>query len=374
MEFKRRTPYYHKHAALNAEFADRIGYAAAINFGSVRAEHQAARNAVGLFDVYSQYLLEVTGPDAVEFMQWLTVNDMARVPAGGAVYTSICNEAGGMIDDLLIYRLTEKCFRMAPTPSRFAIVHKWLESHAGDKRVTIINYGPRFAYISVQGPNSRALLSKLTDADLSPTALKYFRFVFDTVAGVPDVMISRTGYSGELGYELFYSAEYAEYMWDRLMEAGTDLGVKPCGLGSLATLRMEKKFPLYGLDLSQANSPVEAGLEWTIRPDKGDFIGRDVLLSQMKEGPSRRLMLISVEGLGAAVAIGDAVTVNGRAAGAVTSVAQGYTVGKTLAQAYVASEFAEDRQPVTLEGKGGRLEATLHAAAVYDSDRARARS
>jgi aminomethyltransferase len=372
--FKRRTPYFHKHAALNAEFADRIGYAAAVNFGSVAAEHNAARAAVGLFDVYSQYLLEVSGADAVPFLQGLIVNDLARIPAGAAVYTSVCDEGGGMIDDLLIYRLSENRFRIAPTPSRFLVVHDWLVSHAGDHRVTIVNYGPRFAYISVQGPNSRALLSKLTSADLSPTGLKYFRFVFDDVASVPAVMISRTGYSGELGYELFYSAEYAEYMWDQLIEAGTGLGAAPCGLQSLATLRMEKKFPLYGLDLSTANSPVEAGLEWTIRPDKGEFVGRDMIVRQLEEGPPRRLMLIAVDDLDAAIAIGDPITVNGRTVGDVTSVAKGWTVGKALAQGYIATAFAEDLQPVTLEGKSGRLQGTLHRNAIYDPDRTRARS
>ncbi|AZO07895.1 glycine cleavage system aminomethyltransferase GcvT [Mesorhizobium sp. M3A.F.Ca.ET.080.04.2.1] len=374
MAMIRRTPYYHKHAAAGAEFVDRIGFAAALHFGSVEAEHIAAREKVGLFDVYSQYFLEVTGVDALRLMQKLCVNDIGRMRPSGVVYTSLCNAEGGMIDDLLVYRMAEDTFRVCPTPSRIVAVEAWIREVAGDLRVQLINYGARFGYMSVQGPNSRALLSRLTDADLSAAKLKYFSFVIGELAGIPEVMISRTGYSGELGYELFYPSEYAEHVWDRLIEAGTDVGVRPCGLGSLATLRMEKKFPLYGLDLSTGNTPVEAGLEWTVRLDKPEFIGRDVIARQMEEGPSRRLMLIAAADLDVPLEIGADITVDGRKAGTVTSVAKGFTVRKALAQGYVISELAKDGQQVVVEAKAGPSQAVLHGEALYDPNRERARA
>ncbi|PAQ07634.1 glycine cleavage system protein T [Mesorhizobium temperatum] len=374
MAMIRRTPYYHKHAALGAEFVDRIGFAAALHFGSIEAEHIAARENVGLFDVYSQYFLEVTGPDALNVMQKLCVNDIGRVGPSGVVYTSLCNAEGGMIDDLLVYRMADDTFRVCPTPSRFVSVEAWIREVAGELRVEVINYGARFAYMSVQGPKSRALLSRLTDADLSASKVKYFRFVMGDLAGVPDVMISRTGYSGELGYELFYPSEYAEHLWDRLIEDGADLGVKPCGLGSLATLRMEKKFPLYGLDLSTGNTPVEAGLEWTVRLDKPDFIGRHVIARQMEQGPPRRLMLVETADLDVPLEVGADITVDGRKAGTVTSVAKGFTVRKALAQGYVISELANDGQQVVVEAKAGASKAVLRSEALYDPNRTRARS
>jgi aminomethyltransferase len=228
--------------------------------------------------------------------------------------------------------------------------------------------------MSVQGPRSRELLSRLTDADLAGANLKYFRFFIAEFAGVPDVMISRTGYSGELGFELFYPSEYAEHVWDRLTEVGADLGVKPCGLASLATLRMEKKFPLYGLDLSTGNTPVEAGLEWTVRLEKPDFIGREVIARQMENGPSRRLMLIEANDLDVTMEIGSDINVGGKKVGAVTSVAKGYTVRKALAQGYVQAEFAQDGLSVVVQRKAGANTAVLRRDAVYDPDRSRARS
>ena len=374
MAMLRQTRYYHNHKALNAEFGDRIGYAAAVNFGSVESEHNTARKSVGLFDVYSQYVVEIRGVDAPKFLQYLCVNDVLKVPLNGVCYTSLCTAAGGMIDDLLVYRVAEDVYRVCPTPSRLIVVENWLKEHAADYRVEIINYGARYAYISIQGPNSRELVSRLTDADVSAGALKYFSFTHGDVADVPNVMISRTGYSGELGYELFYPTEYAEHVWDRLMEAGSDLGVAPCGLGSLASLRMEKKFPLYGLDLTPDNSPVEAGLEWTVRLNKGDFLGREVIARQMAEGPERRLMLLEVADIATTLRIGDAIMVGNTKVGEVTSVAKGYTVGKSLAQGYVSAKAAVQGAPASIQTGEGNHQAVMHAEAIYDAKRERARS
>jgi aminomethyltransferase len=370
----RRTPYYHKHAALGAEFVDRFGFAAAHNFGSVEREHRAAREAVGLFDVYGQFIIDVQGRDALALVQHVIVNDAARLKDGGGLYTSVCNQAGGIIDDLTLFRVDSRRFWFCPTPSRVAVIESWLNSQRGSFEVSIVNLGYRYAYLSVQGPNSRTLLGRLTDLDLSTASLPYYSFRPATVADVPGSYVSRTGYSGELGFELFYPSEYAEHLWDRLVEAGQDLGVTPCGLGSLASLRLEKKYPLYGLDLTEAINPIEAGLGWTVRLDKGEFIGRDALAAQKAAGPAQMLALLVGEDLAAQFAIGETVMRDGTAIGRVTSAAQGYSVGRGLAMALLSAASVEHEAAVSVTRPDGTtLPAAISTKAVYEPDRARLR-
>jgi aminomethyltransferase len=372
MTFKRHTPFYVQQAALGAEFVDRFGFAAAYRYSSVEAEHVAARGAVGVFDVYGQTMIDVQGEDALTFLQWVTVNDIAKIAPGGAVYTSLCNETGGMIDDLTIFRLSPAHFWLSPTPLRVSVVAEWLKTHRGEWRVSIVPLGYRNAYLSIQGPNSRTLLERLTSADLSDVALKYFRWIWGTVASVPDTVISRTGYSGELGYELFFPAEYAAHMWSSLFDAGADLGIKPCGLGALATLRMEKKYPLYGLDLNEEVTPYEAGLGWTVKLAKGDFIGRSVLEKKRAAGVRKQLVQLVFEDLAGEAAIGDTVLSGGRQVGRVTSVAKGYSVGRMLALAYVATEQAVEGSKLVLVDKASREHpVTLAVTPIYDPEKQR---
>lgn len=349
MTFKRHTPFYREQVALGAEFVDRFGFAAAYHYGSTKAEHNAAREHVGVFDVYGQTMIDVQGPDALALLQWVTVNDIAKSAVGGVIYTSICNERGGIVDDLTIFRLGPSHFCLSPTPSRVSVVAAWLERHRGDRQASIVPLGYRNAYLSVQGPRSRTVLQRLTDADLSAEALKYFRFVWGTMAEVPGTMISRTGYSGELGFELFFPIEYAAHMWSALFAAGADLGIAACGLGALVTLRMEKKYPLFGLDLTEETTPYEAGLGWTVKLGKGDFIGRAALETQGAAGVQRHLVQLACSGINAKVAIGQPVLAGKEVVGKVTSVAIGHTLDRTLALAYLPSEQAFEGTSVVID-------------------------
>jgi aminomethyltransferase len=228
--------------------------------------------------------------------------------------------------------------------------------------------------LSLQGPRSRETLAKLTDADLSTEALPYYRLTEATVAEVPTV-ISRTGYSGELGYELYYPRDYSEHMWDAVLAAGDEYGVIPAGLGALRTTRMEKKYPLFGLDLSEGNTPVEANLGWTVRPGKGDFIGRETLVRQKEEGTERLLVGLEFADLSFLPAPGDAVSSDGQDVGKVTSADRGWWLGKSLAMGYLGARAAKagTQVVVTSATSGESYPATVHTRAFHDPEMARAR-
>ncbi|HXP75348.1 MAG TPA: glycine cleavage system aminomethyltransferase GcvT [Stellaceae bacterium] len=379
MAARKHGPYWHQQKALGAEFADRIGFDAAVRYTTTEAEHLATRQAAGLYDVYNQVMVEVCGRDAMKLLRQILVNDVARIGDGKVLYSSLCKPDGGMVDDLTCYRQSATHFQLSPTPSRVDRVVAWLGEHGAGMDVVVTNLGAGLAFLSVQGPASRDILRKLTDADLSTAALPYYSFTHAAVAEVPRVMVSRTGYSGELGFELFYPGEYAEHMWDAVMAAGTPLGLKPCGLGALRTVRMEKRYPLYGLDLDESTSPLEAGLGWTMHFNERDFVGRDALARQRAQGVARKLVLIEFADLGAVPATGDEIRRGAERAtiGKVTSAEPGWHLRRALALGYVGAQHALDgtKVEVTLKAKGGAgLPGTIRLAAPYDPERKRARA
>lgn len=374
MTLIKHSPYHHKFVERGAQLVDRIGFAAPLLFTTTEEEHLATRNAVGIFDVYYQVALEVTGRDAEDFLQASLVSDVSKQNTGQVVYASVCNEAGGMIDDLTCFRIAKHHFWLFPTPSRVTALLDVLRARGAAMNVSVTNLGYKNAFISIQGPRSRELLGQIASGDISSAALPYFTFAWMTVADVPDVMVSRTGYSGELGYELFYPVEYAEHMWDRVFEAGADLGVTACGLGALRSLRLEKKYVLYGLDVNEMTSPIEGGLAWTVKLQKPDFIGKDALDRQKREGVARRLVLIEFETLEAVPAIGASISVAGKEIGNVTSADRGYSIGKALAFGRIDSSFAKQGQSVTVSGPNGALAGVVHLKPVYDPEGERVRS
>ena len=370
---RRHTPYYHQFVALGAEIVDRIGFDAAYRFSTVQEEHIATRTAAGMYDVYYQGAVDVKGRDAEAFLNSVLVNDVRRLTDGGVLYSSVLNEAGGMIDDLTIFRFSAEHYWLCPTPSRVDRVVAHLTEQADGRLAYITNCVPGTAYLSVQGPHSREILASLTDIDLSTEALPYYRFSRGTLAEVP-VVLSRTGYSGELGYELFYSRDYADHMWTALLDAGEPYGLKPAGLGALRSVRIEKKYPLYGLDLDETTSPYEAGLGWTVHLDKGEFIGRDALLRQKADGLARTLVGVAFDGLGFLPKAGDPVTLDGRSVGKITSADTGYTLERTLALAYLEPAVADGATVEVTTEDGSTAAGRVHHAALYDPSRSRARA
>jgi aminomethyltransferase len=290
------------------------------------------------------------------------------------LYTSLLNQAGGMIDDLTIYRLGPEHFWLVATPSRADLVERLLCEHAREMRAYVTNLVPGTAYLSIQGPNSRALLARLTEADLSSGSLPYFRFIHAVVAEVP-MVLSRTGYSGELGYELYYSRDYAEHVWDAVLETGADLGATPAGLGALRSVRIEKKYPLYGLDINDTTTPWEAGLGWTVDFDGREFAGRDTLLRQRDAGVDRRLAGLALPDLSVdPPRPGSGLEYAGSAAGTVTSSDRGYTLGRTLALGFVAPSVVEGSVVSVAAGDGQLSSATVTFEPFYDPRGERLRS
>lgn len=280
-----------------------------------------------------------------------------------------------MIDDLTCFRLSATHFQLCPTPSRVDRITDWMTEQAGHYDAQVTNLGAGRAFLSIQGPRARDILAALCATDVSADRLPYFSLLLTTVADVPQTLVSRTGYSGELGYELFFPREYAEHMWDSVMAAGRPQGLLPCGLGALRSVRIEKRYPLYGLDLDETTSPLEAGLDWTVRFGERKFIGRNVLLRQRERGVGRKLVLIEFSDLAFVPPIGSAIKVGADVVGRVTSADKGWYLRRALALGYVASAHVMEGAAVTVQSNtdDAHGNGVMRLQAPYDPLRARAR-
>ncbi|KJJ95767.1 hypothetical protein UB44_22235 [Burkholderiaceae bacterium 26] len=369
----KHTPYFHRLVAAGAKLQDRGGFATPNFFTSIQDEHMAVRERVGMFDVYYQVGVEVKGRDAEKLLQHVLVNDVRRMKDGDVLYSSVCNDAGGIIDDLTCFRFAADRFWLSPTPSRVQAVVEAVERCMGTLSVTVTNLGYSNAYLSIQGPRSRELLAKLTDADLSTSAVPYFSFTRGTVAQVPNVVISRTGYSGELGYELFYPVEYAEHMWDAVAAAGAEWEIRPCGMKTMRSLRIEKMYVLYGLDITAETDPISAGLGWTVRFDDRDFVGKAALEQIKERGPQSRLCLLDTGAI-RPIVHGEPVLYQGSQVSTVTSGDPGFLLGKTFAFTYLPTGLSKEGTQVQIEIKDQAepVSATVLRKAPYDPDRIRA--
>jgi len=368
----KHTPYYHRLAHAGAQFQDRGGFATINYLTSIEDEHRAVRERVGMFDVYYQVAVEVKGRDAESLLCRALVNDVRRLRDGAALYSSICNDAGGIIDDLTCFRFSGSRFWVSPTPSRVTVVTAFLEGLAGDLNVAVTNLGYSNAYLSVQGPRSRDVLAKLTAVDLATSSLPFFTFVTGKVAGIPEAVISRTGYSGELGFELFFSVEYAEHVWDAVTEAGAPYEIRVCGMKTMRSLRIEKMYLLYGLDISTETDPLSAGIGWTVRFDDRAFSGRTALEKIAAAGIKRKLCLLDTGGFHPIVH-GENVLVGGETVATITSGDPGYSLGKTLAFAYLPLALARPGTEVRVVVKERETQVVAHVLtrAPYDPERKR---
>jgi len=282
-----RTPLYEAHVDLGAKIVPFAGYAMPVQYPTgIRREHEAVRAAAGLFDVSHMGEFLVTGQDAEEFVSWITSNDPRALDVGDAQYSVMCHEDGGVIDDLLVYRLGEDRFRLVVNAANRAKdwQHCTTESERFDVRLEDESDG--IALIALQGPVAQGILGPLCTDPIDP--IGFYQFRQGHVAGAPCV-ISRTGYTGEDGFELYLPGARAAAVWNALLEAGAAAGLIPAGLGARDSLRLEMGYALYGNDLDDETTPLEAGLGWLVKLNKGDFIGREALARQKQDGTSRRL-------------------------------------------------------------------------------------
>ncbi|GAA1890101.1 glycine cleavage system aminomethyltransferase GcvT [Streptantibioticus ferralitis] len=367
----RRTALDAVHRALGATMTDFAGWDMPLRYGSERDEHNAVRGTAGLFDLSHMGEITVTGPQAGEALDFALVGHLSALAVGRARYTMICTADGGILDDLIVYRLGEAEFMIVANASNAQVVLDAVTDRAKDFDAEVRDDRDGYALIAVQGPQSPAILKSLTDADLD--GLKYYAGLPGTVAGVP-ALIARTGYTGEDGFELFVSPADAEALWQALTEAGQPYGLVPCGLSCRDTLRLEAGMPLYGHELTTALTPFDAGLGRVVKFDKpGDFIGRQALEQaavQAEATPPRKLVGLVAEGRRVPRA-GYPVTVEGgRVIGEVTSGAPSPTLGKPIAIAYVDAPHAAPGTPgVSVDIRGSHEPYQVVALPFYKRQR-----
>ncbi|WP_440086943.1 glycine cleavage system aminomethyltransferase GcvT [Streptosporangium sp. LJ11] len=330
----RPTPLRGVHESLGATLTDFAGWLMPLRYGSESAEHNAVRQAAGLFDLSHMGEIFVTGPQAAEALDYALVGHLSALEPGRARYTMIVDAEGGVLDDLIVYRLAPAEFMVVANASNYPRVAAELTDRAKGFDAAVDDRSERYALVAVQGPRSAEILGALTDADLD--GLKYYAGLPAVVAG-REALVARTGYTGEDGFELFVAAEDAEPVWAALTEAGAPHGLIPAGLSARDTLRLEAGMPLYGNELSAGLTPFDAGLGRVVRFDKpGDFVGRAALESRKDVPPSRRLVGLIATGRRVprhgypVVVVGDGTVV-----GEVTSGAPSQSLGRPIAMAYV---------------------------------------
>ena len=348
----KRTPLHAAHVAAGARMVPFGGWDMPVQYTGIVEEHRTVRSAVGLFDVSHMGEFEVEGPGALAALQHLTTNDVAALQVGQIQYSLLCYPNGTIVDDLTVYRVSDDRYML--TVNAGNIDKDWAHvtqstEHARDvEDARWRNASEGTGLIAVQGPKAEALVGRLADRDV--TAIGYYRFARGTLSDVP-TLISRTGYTGEDGFELYAPADRTERLWTELVSAGRADGVAPIGLGARDTLRLEMKYVLYGNDIDETTNALEAGLGWVVKPAKGDFIGREALEKVRAAGVQRKL--IGLEMTERAVARhGYPVQKDGRAVGIVTSGSYGPSVDKYIAMAYVETALAGIGTELAVEIRG----------------------
>jgi len=357
----KRTPLYDRHREAGAKIVDFAGWEMPVQYAGVIEEHRAVRTAAGLFDVSHMGEIRVKGSGAEAFLQRLTPNDVSKLVPGRAHYSGLLTERGTYIDDLLIYRLAADDFLVVVNASNAPRDYEWIASRVEGDDAEVTDESDRYALLALQGPKALEILAPLASRDVS--GLKYYGFAEGEVDGAP-ALISRTGYTGEDGVELYLSPEDAPRIWRRLLESGAS----PAGLGARDTLRLEAAMALYGHEIDETTTPFEAGLDWVVKLGKGDFLGRDALAAQKAEGLARRLVGFEVQGRGIARQ-GHGVVSEGGKAGDVTSGTWSPTFEKALGMAYVPSALAAVGTPLTLDVRGRSLPAVVVETPFYRRSR-----
>ena len=315
---------------------DFAGWLLPVQFSGLIEEHTAVRERAGLFDVSHMGELAVRGRDALAFLQHVTCNDVARLAAGRAQYTALTTEQGTFVDDLLIYCRGDGDYLLVVNAANTANDLAWLVRHAEPFRAELADESDAWAQLAIQGPLAAHVLRPWLADEAS--GLRPFRFVERTVERAP-CLVSRTGYTGEDGFEIYAPAEAAERIWDALLAAGSECGLVPVGLGARDTLRLEARLALYGQDIDDTTTVIEADLSFIVKPDKEEFLGRDVLVAELARGTRRRLVGFELRGRGIA-RHGHRALWQGRAVGAVTSGTHSPTLGKSIGLAYLPIEIA----------------------------------
>jgi aminomethyltransferase len=357
----KRTPLHQAHVKAGARMVPFGGWEMPVQYAGIIEEHRAVRSAVGLFDVSHMGEFEVEGPGALAALQRLTTNDVAALAPGQIQYSVLCYPNGTIVDDLTVYRLAGDRFMLTVNAGNIDKDWAWVTEHGAG--ATWRNASAEMGLIAVQGPKAEALVGRLADHDV--TGIGYYRFAAGRVAGA-GTLISRTGYTGEDGFELYVPPGETERLWTALLDAGRGDGAQPIGLGARDTLRLEMKYALYGNDIDETTNALEAGLGWVVKPGKGEFIGRAALETIRAAGVARKL--VGLEMVDRAVARhGYPVLHDGRRVGVVTSGSYGPSVDRYIAMAYVETPLAAVGTGLAVEIRGQAKAARVVRTPFYPS-------
>lgn len=359
-----RTGLYNAHLRSNAKIISFAGWEMPIQYTSVRSEHNAVRNDVGIFDVSHMGEILISGPDALPNIQQLVSNNVAKIKPNRAIYTGLLYPEGTFVDDLLVYRLSEDTFLLVVNAANTKKDFDWINDHLTGN-VTCENVSDQYSQIAVQGPQSLLVMQSLTKTDLSK--IRYYRFRQAPIAGANGI-ISRTGYTGEFGFEFYFDVSKSDVVWDAVLEAGQDYNLKPVGLASRDTLRLEAGMALYGNDIDDKHTALEAGLDWTVKFTKGDFIGKSALQKQRETGLNRHLIGFELLERGIPRK-GYKITANDTQIGEVTSGTMSITLNKPIGMGYVKSGFEEIGSKISVIIRGKHIKAKVVPMPFYSRTR-----
>jgi aminomethyltransferase len=363
MENLKKTPLNKAHRDLGGKMVDFGGWDMPVQYSGVIAEHLRTRTHSGLFDVSHMGEFWVEGEDAIKFVNRITTNDVTKLVDGQAQYSALTREDGTTVDDLLVYRFDEGKLLLVVNATTTEKDWDWIASHLKDENITLTNVSKDYCQIAIQGKDAVGILQKLTDEKLDE--IKYYHFTVGKVDGV-DAIISRTGYTGEDGFEVYADEKYAEQLWNKFLEVGnfgTETGILPCGLAARNTLRLESAMSLYGHEISDEITPLEANLGWICKLNK-DFLGRDALAKQKEKGLTRKLVGFEVTDKGIARDDFD-VYINDKKVGKVTSGSPAPFLKKNIGLAFVPSEFANVGQEIKIDVRGKHLTAQIVPLPFY---------
>ncbi|MCS6934173.1 MAG: glycine cleavage system aminomethyltransferase GcvT [Chitinophagales bacterium] len=344
------------HQALGAKMAEFAGYFMPIVYSGINEEHRAVRERVGVFDVSHMGEFILRGTHALDLVQWITTNDASKLTDGKVQYSCMTNLQGGIVDDLLVYRLSEREYMLVVNAANIAKDWDWIKQH-NTYGVEMINRSDELSLLAVQGPQATKALQKITDVPLSE--IPYYAFRWGEMAGIPDILISNTGYTGAGGFELYVPNAHARKLWDAVFEAGEEFGIMPCGLGSRDTLRLEKAYCLYGNDIDDTTSPIEAGLGWITKFTKS-FVHSEYHRALKDNGPQRKLVGFEINEKGR-IARQHYLIKNelGEEIGKVTSGTQSPTLQKAIGLGYVKTPYSAPGTEIFVEIRGAITKATV---------------
>ena len=352
-----RTPFYEIHKSYNAKIVEFAGFEMPVEYSGIKDEHMTVRNGAGVFDVSHMGEIWVKGPNALSFIQKVTTNDATALQVGQAQYSCFPNGKGGIVDDLLVYYFEPQKYMLVVNASNIQKDFDWLVSQ-NDLGADLENASDKISQLAIQGPKATQILQKLTDTDLS--SIKYYTFKVGKFAGIDDVIISATGYTGAGGFELYFYNEYAQPIWEAIFAAGVEEGIKPIGLGARDTLRLEMGYCLYGNDIDDTTSPIEAGLGWITKFTEGkQFIDKELFLKQKNGGVSRKLKGFEMIDRGIPRHGYEIVDIDGNVIGIVTSGTQSPVLEKGIGMGYINNVYSTLGSEIYILVRNKKLKARI---------------